>query len=86
MRLDPRFLTHETKGEHITVSTSGTKFSGLIRSNSTAAFIIESLKSNTTEAEIVEKMIEKYDIDSSAAEKDVTYVVGQLRSIGAIVE
>ncbi len=24
-------MTHETKGEHITVSTAGTKFSGLIR-------------------------------------------------------
>ena len=26
MKLNLRFLTHETKGEHITVSTSGTKF------------------------------------------------------------
>ena len=44
MKLNPRFLTHETKGEHITVSTTGTKFNGLIRSNPTAAFIVESLK------------------------------------------
>ena len=49
MKLNPKFLTHETKGEHITVSTTGTKFNGLIRSNPTAAFIVESLKNDTTE-------------------------------------
>ena len=57
MKLNPKFLTHETKGEHITVSTTGTKFNGLIRSNPTAAFIVESLKNDTTESEIVDKML-----------------------------
>ena len=67
MKLNPKFLTHETKGEHITVSTTGTKFNGLIRSNSTAAFIVESLKSDTTESEIVDKMLAKYDVDRDTA-------------------
>lgn len=63
MKLNPKFLTHETKGEHITVSTIGTKFNGLIRSNPTAAFIVESLKKDTTESEIVDKMLAKYEVD-----------------------
>ena len=86
MKLNPRFLTHETKGEHITVSTTGTQFNGLIRSNPTAAFIIESLKTNTTEGEIVDKMLEKYDVDRNTAEKDVANIIGKLRSIGAVVD
>ena len=59
MKLNPKFLTHETKGEHITVSTTGTKFNGLIRSNPTAAFIVESLKTDTTESAVVDKMLAK---------------------------
>lgn len=84
MRLNPKFLTHETKGEHITVSTTGTKFNGLIRSNPTAGFIIECLKSDTTQAEIVDKLLAKYDVDRATAEKDASDLIGKLRSIGAI--
>ena len=86
MKLNPKFLTHETKGEHITVSTTGTKFNGLIRSNPTAAFIVESLKSDTTESEIVDKMLEKYDVDRNTAEKDVANIIDKLRSIGAVID
>ena len=86
MKLNPKFLTHETKGEHITVSTAGTKFSGLIRSNPTAAFIIESLKAETTESEIVDKLLAKYDVDRSTAEKDVASIISQLRRIGVVID
>ena len=63
MKLNPKFLTHEIKGEHITVSTTGTKFNGLIRSNPTAAFIVESLKTDTTESAAVDKLLAKYEVD-----------------------
>lgn len=86
MKLNPKFLTHETKGEHITVSTTGTKFNGLIRNNPTAAFIVESLKNDTTESEIVDKMLEKYDVDRNTAEKDVASIISQLRRIGAVID
>ena len=86
MKLNPKFLTHETKGEHITVSTTGTKFNGLIRSNPTAAFIVESLKNDTTESETVDKLLARYDVDRPTVECDVANVIGKLRSIGAIVD
>ena len=86
MKLNPKFLTHETKGEHITVSTTGTKFNGLIRSNPTAAFIVESLKNDTTESEIVDKILAKYDVERPTAEKDVADIIDKLRSIGAVID
>lgn len=85
MKLNPKFLTHETKGEHITVSTTGTEFNGLIRSNPTAAFIIEALKTDTTESAIVDKLLAKYDVDRATAEKDVANIIGKLRDIGAVI-
>lgn len=86
MRLNPKFLTHETKGEHITVSTTGTKFNGLIRSNPTAAFIVESLKTDTTESAVVDKVLAKYDVDRATAEKDVADIISKLRTIGAVID
>lgn len=37
-----------------------------------------------SEPEIVEKMLEKYDVPKEQVEKDVTMVIDKLRSIGAI--
>ena len=47
MKLDPNFLTHVTDGEHYMISTTDTKFNGIVKNNYTAAFIVECLKSDT---------------------------------------
>ncbi|MBR7038240.1 MAG: PqqD family protein [Oscillospiraceae bacterium] len=86
MRLDPHFLTHTTQGEHYTVSTTGTRFNGMIRSNPTAALIIEALKEETTEDAIVGKILAQYDVDRETASRDVAHVLDQLRGIGVLVE
>ena len=39
MKLKDGFVTHDMGGEQIMVSTGSTAFSGLVRSNGTAAFI-----------------------------------------------
>ena len=86
MKLKNGFITHETAGEHITVSAGGTSFNGLIRSNSTAGFIVECLKNETTEDAIVDKMLEKYDAPREIIAADVAKIVGELRKIGALDE
>lgn len=68
------------------VSAGNTKFSGLVRSNRTAAFIVDCLKSETSESEIVEKMTEKYDASKEMIAADVKKILNTLRSIGAIDE
>lgn len=86
MKLKDGFITHETDGEQIMVSAGNTKFSGLVRSNSTASFIVDCLKDNVTENEIVEKMAEKYDAPKEIISADVKKILDTLRSIGAIDE
>ena len=61
MKLKEGFITHETDGEQIMVATGNVNFAGLVRSNKTAAFIVDSLKEDTTKTAIVEAMAEKYD-------------------------
>lgn len=84
MKLKEGFITHETDGEHITVSAGGGDFNGLIRSNKTAGFIVECLTSETSESEIVQKMMERYEAPREVIAADVARVIKTLRGIGAI--
>ena len=84
MKLKEGFITHQTQGEHITVSAGGSSFNGLIRSNGTAGFIVECLKNDTTEEAIVEKMLAKYDAPRTLIAADVAKVLSSLRELGAI--
>ena len=84
MKLKDTFITYTASGEHTMVATEG--FSGIVRSNKTAAFIIEALKTPTTAEQIVDAMAEKYDAPRCTIEKDVADVLARLRSIGAVEE
>ena len=82
MKLKDTFITYNANGEHTMVATEG--FSGIVRSNKTAAFIIEALKTHTTEEQIVNDMEARYNAPREVIAKDVAAVIGKLRSIGAI--
>lgn len=84
MRLRDGFITHESAGEHITVTAGNTAFNGMVRSNKTAGFIVECLKENVTKEDIITKMLEKYDAPREQIEKDVEKILEQLQAIGAI--
>lgn len=87
MKLNSNFITHTTKGEHYMVSTGDIEFKGILKNNNTAAFIIECLKSQITENEIIDKLLEKYsNVSYEIAKKDVHDIIEQLRSIGAVEE
>ena len=86
MRLKDGFITNEGAEEHITVPAGGLSFSGMIRSNQTAGFIVECLKDEVTAEQIVEKMLEKYDAPKERITRDVEDVLAKLRGIGALEE
>lgn len=86
MKLKNGFITHETGGEQIMVAAGDTKFSGLVRSNQTAAFIVDCLKTDTTPEKIVEAMAAEYDAPREVIAADVEMILAKLRGIGAIDE
>lgn len=83
MKLKDTYITHDSDGEQILLDTSSS-FAGLIRSNKTAAFIVECLKDNTTQENIVNAMFEKYDAPKDVLAKDVSDVIEKLRKVGAL--
>lgn len=86
MKLKEGFITHETDGEQIMVGAGQVHFSGLVRSNRTAAFIVDCLKRETTAAQITDAMAAKYDAPKTVIAADVEKILAQLRSIGALDE
>lgn len=86
MKLKEGFITREMDGEQIMIAVGNVKFAGLVRSNETAAFIVDSLKTETTKEEIVQKMLAQYDASRSEVSESVDRIVEKLKSIGAIDE
>lgn len=88
MKLKDGFITYETDGEQIMVAAGASDevFHGLVRSNKTAAFIVDRLKNETTFENIVDAMANKFDAPKDIISKDVQEIISQLLSIGAIDE
>ena len=86
MKLKPGFITHNVGKEQMMVAAgpAAKQFHGLVRSNETAAFIVNCLKQETTEEAIVDAMLEQYDAPRETVAQDVHRVVEQLRQIGAL--
>ena len=85
MKLKDTFVTQEMGGEQVMVEAGG-GFSGMVRSNATAAFIIDRLKEETTPEAILEAMVQKYDGPREQMASDIDMVLENLREIGALVE
>lgn len=86
MKLKEGFVTYQMGEEQFMVATGSAKFSGLVRSNGTAGFIVECLMKETTEDAIVEAILEKYDAPRDVVERDVKNILDKLRGIGALEE
>lgn len=85
MKLKDTFVTREVDGEQIMVEAGG-GFSGMVRSNATAAFIIDRLKSDTTKEAILDAMTREYDGPRERMAADIDMVLKMLREIGALAE
>ncbi len=88
MNLKKGFVTYETDGEQLMVAAgpAAKLFHGMVKSNSTAAFIINKLKKKTTAEDIAKALTNEYDVSMDTALADVNKVIDKLRSIGAIDE
>lgn len=86
MKLKEGFITYNSGEQQILVPTGGQDFAGLVRSNESAAFIVDSVKEETTREEMIRKLMDHYEIDLDTAADGVDRVLRQLRQIGALDE
>ena len=86
MKLKDEFVTHEMGDQQVMVAVGDAGFNGLVRSNKTAAFIVDCLKEETTKEKLADALSAKYDAPRDVIERDVDIVLDKLRSIGALDE
>ncbi len=86
MKLRDEYLVYLRDEKSILVPVGKQGFNGVVRINKTAAEIIDYLKDETTEEEIIQKMLEEYDASEEKIAGDVRKVLNELKRIGAIEE
>lgn len=86
MRLKDGFVTQTVDDTQFLVPLGSSAFSGIVRSNETAAFIVNQLQRDVTEAEIADAMARQYDAPRETIAADVSEIIGKLRAIGALEE
>jgi len=84
MKLRKDFIVHDTGKETMLVATGKAKFSGIVKGNKMLGNVLELLKNDTTEAQMVKTLREQYDAPQGKIESDVHRVVTELKKIGAI--
>ena len=86
MKLKGNYLTQDINGTQFLVPVGEGTFSGMVRSNDTAAFIVDRLRRETTADAIVEAMYAAYDAPKETIAADVKKILDILRSVGALEE
>lgn len=84
MKLNKNFLVHKSGKDTVIVPTGNAGFLGLIKGNETLGVIVDLLKTDTTEQQLIDQMTKQFDAPREVIEKDVKSVVSRLKEIGAI--
>lgn len=86
MKLKSSFVTQYIEDVQFMVPVGEDSFQGFVRSNGTAGFVVDCLKKETTEEEIVDSMCREYDAPREEISSDVREILDVLRSIEALDE
>ena len=86
MKLRREFITQDIDDTLFLIPVGVEDFTGIVRSNPTAAFIVNLLKNDISKEKIVEAMRVKYDAPAQTIEEDVEEILETLRKIHALEE
>ena len=84
MKLKNDFIVQDIDDTQFLVPLGHEAFSGIVRSNKTAAFIVNCLKTETTKERIVDEMCAQYNAPRNVIDADVEEILTTLRSINAL--
>ena len=78
MKLKCNVVISDVAGETLAIPMQKS-FNGVIRVNKSAAFILECLKKETSEQQIVAQLVKEYDVTEEKAAEDLKKILDKLR-------
>lgn len=88
MRLKPGFVISKAGEDYVAVPTgeAGKTFNGLVRNNDTAAFLMEKLQKECTEDDLVQALLEAYEVEEKQVREDVVKFLNIVKEAGMLAE
>ena len=88
MKIQEGFILKEVAGSYVVVPIGENlvDFSAMITLNETGAFLWEQLQSEKTIIELVDNLLQEYNVDRPTAEVDVSEFVQTLRNEKLLIE
>ncbi|MCR5429732.1 MAG: PqqD family protein [Eubacterium sp.] len=86
MKIKDGFVVRDIMGQCVVVATGEASegFSGMIKLNDTGKDIWEAVSAGKSEPEIVEQIVNDYDVEQERAETSVKKFIGDMRDKGFI--
>ena len=87
MKIVSGFVVREVGGKTFAVATGALakKFHGMITLGGSGKEIWEALQNDVTEEQIVDKLLDVYDVDRETAANDVSAFLSKLRKAGLLL-
>ena len=88
MKRNTDFMLRDIAGEVILVTTGAAtqQFNGMITLNEVAAFIWKNLDESKSKEELVDKIMDEFEVDEETARTDVEGFVGVLYEHGLVLD
>ena len=86
MKFKQEFVLREVAGENIVIPLSGLgeQFNGLITLNESGAFIWKQIETEKSKEEIVDALLEEYEVTREQAQKNVDELCAQMEQLGIL--
>lgn len=81
MKINKEFILREIAGEYILVPIGDTplSFNGLITVNDVGVFIWNNIEKSSSEEELLNLILDEYEVDKASAKEDLDEFLGKLR-------
>ncbi len=88
MKIKPGYMLREVAGCSVVVAigTDTMDFNGMINLNETGTFLWKLLEKGSTIEQLVDAVLEEYDIDKETANSDIFLFLNKMREAGLIDE
>lgn len=87
MKLKYEFAVREIVGEYVLVplGQGALELGAMISTSETGAFLVEALRKDVTRLELLQLILDTFEIDSSTAEKDLDEFLSQLNKQNLLI-